>query len=207
MKRRFWGLNYINMAAALMFAGIGLYLGRPGIVVISLAIFFLGVWTRRSFRKLASHDLVFWSNFIKEHPELKKEKYISWHYGTNEKECTEWTEKVRKGHITGASYFVPAFPYESNPQPEVGEYSVVLDWNNKPACIINTVDIEMVPYKDITLEQVSLEGYNSVEEWKRVHRAKYEDICEKLRIEFNEEMPILFERFKLLYDADCLGGD
>ncbi|HHX36566.1 MAG TPA: hypothetical protein GX717_01125, partial [Clostridiaceae bacterium] len=85
MKRRFWGLNYINMAAALMFAGIGLYLGRPGIVVISLAIFFLGVWTRRSFRKLASPDLVFWSNFIKEHPELKKEKYISWHYGTNEK--------------------------------------------------------------------------------------------------------------------------
>ncbi|MFA5531856.1 MAG: ASCH domain-containing protein [Thiohalomonadaceae bacterium] len=202
MKRKFWGLNYINMVAALMFAGIGVYLGRPGIVVISLAIFGLGLWTKKSFRKLASPDLALWYRFTKEHPELKKEKYITWHYGTNESDCTEWTEKVRKGEITGVSYFVPAFPHESNPQPKAGEYSIILDWSNKPTCIIKTVGTEMVPYKDITPEYVLLEGYNSVEKWQRVHAAKYADICEKLNIVFNEEMPILFEHFQLLYDVN-----
>ncbi len=202
MKRGFWGMNYINMAAAIMFAGIGLYLGRPVIVVISLAILGLGLWTKRGFARLAARDRVLWRRFIKEHPNLKKEKYITWHYGKNEKDCNKWAEKVMKGEITGVSYFAPAFPYESNPEPKSGEYSMLLDWSNNPVCILQTISVERIPYQDVTLEHVGIEGFGDIESWRSTQLPEYMSICKELQMDFDEGMPILFEHFKVVYEAE-----
>lgn len=197
---KIWGLNYINMLAAITFCAIGIYLGRPVIVIVSLSIIALGIWSRSKISYISSPELIMWNKYIKAHPDLKREKYITWHYGRDEESCEKWLKKVREKKIFGASYFAAAFPYESNPAPVKGQYSILLDWWGKPQLIIQTVSTESVPLKIITAELVKMEGFNDIVQWKKVHVDEYKNIARKIDVDFSDELPIMFERFQVVYD-------
>jgi uncharacterized protein YhfF len=188
------------MIAAIMFSAIGLYLNRPVIVIISLLLLALGIWSRRKLRFMSSPELVMWEKSVKENPEVKKEKFIQWHYGKDEKTCQEWLKEVQEKKICGASYFAAAFPNESNPPPQRGQYSILLDWWGNPQLIIQTVGTETVSFRDVTPELVQLEGFSDREQWVKIRLKEYKDIAKKLGIPFSEELPIMFETFQVVFN-------
>lgn len=200
MKTKIWGLNYINMAVAIMFALIGIYMQRPAIVIISISIFLLGLWSRKRLRHLLSPVDTIWKKYISSNPEAKKAKYTSWHFGTNEKVCEDWLGKLKRGEIKGASYFAAAFSQGDILSPKPGDYSVVLDWWGKPQAIIKTTSVETVFMKDITSVLTELEDYSDVHLWKKEKQKEYERISEGIGVPFSEEIPILFERFELVFE-------
>lgn len=190
------------MAVALLFAAIGIYTRRPFIASISLGLFALGIWAKKSSNKFNNPEKVFWNEFIKKNPLFKRRTHISWYYGKNELESIDWIKNVRKRIITGVSYFEPAFPYESNPKPRVGDCSIIKDWRNNPQCIIETIGVETVAFKDVTNQHISLEGCESLAEWKQLHKEEYQEICKNINLVFSEEHPVLFECFQLIYDKE-----
>lgn len=48
--------------------------------------------------------------------------------------------------------------HDSGVIPKVGDYSIITDWDGKAQCIIQTTQMDIVPYKDVTEEFARWEG-------------------------------------------------
>ena len=51
-----------------------------------------------------------------------------------------------------------AYSIDREPLPLSGEYSVVLDYNGEPSCIIRTENVAVLPFADVSWELASREG-------------------------------------------------
>lgn len=84
--------------------------------------------------------------------------------------------------------------YDKNNLPLVGEKSIILYDNGKPACIIQTVSYKILKFGDIDETLSILEGEGNYMQWKLNH----ERIFKKYDSTFNDETLVVFERFKLI---------
>ena len=93
--------------------------------------------------------------------------------------------------------------YESGEEqmPAIGHLQVVVDWNGKPICIIETDSVEMCKYSDVTAEFAYAEGEGdrSLEWWQKTHWDYFAKECEELSIRPNESMMLVLERFHVVY--------
>ena len=199
--KKLWGMNYINMAAAVMFAVLGLIMGRPVIFGLSIALFALGLWSRKQWTKFASPESVLWQKYIAAHPENKKRRYLAWHYGTDKQTADRWARFVRDGRIQGAAYCAWAFEFDHTQEPKTDDYSVILDWDGNAVCIVKTVRVETVPFDQVTDGLARLEGSRNTLEWREEKGAQYKAICARIGLEFSESLPVLFERYEVVFKA------
>lgn len=66
---------------------------------------------------------------------------------------------------------------------EKGSYSIVTDWEGVPKCVIETTNVRILPFKDITYDICKLEGEDdSLESWRIAVMARHKKhACENLR--------------------------
>lgn len=80
--------------------------------------------------------------------------------------------------------------------PRKGAYTVIADWYGIPCCVIKTVRAQVIRFNEITIEQVLKMGEDTtIEDWLERHR----DFFKKTGVDFSEDMPIVFEEFRLEY--------
>ncbi len=80
--------------------------------------------------------------------------------------------------------------------PKKGAYTVIADWYGIPCCVIKTVRAQMIRFNEVTIEQVLKMGEDtSIEDWLERHR----DFFKKTGADFSEDMPIVYEEFRLEY--------
>lgn len=84
--------------------------------------------------------------------------------------------------------------YDKNDLPLIGEKSIILYDNGKPACIIEIVDYKILKFGDIDKSLSSLEGEGSHTQWKLNH----ERIFKRYDSTFDDETLVVFEKFKLI---------
>mgnify|MGYP004503768845 FL=1 len=84
--------------------------------------------------------------------------------------------------------------------PVEDSYTIITH-KSKPACILKTLKVETVKFKD--LNSKNLEGElkdNDIDKWKSDNIGIFETECrEALRV-FNPEVPIVIENFELVYN-------
>ena len=84
--------------------------------------------------------------------------------------------------------------------PEKGSYSIVTDWEGVPKCVIETTNVRILPFKDVTYDICKLEGEDdSLESWRKGHISFFKEEGKKSGYEFSEEMPVVFEEFEVVY--------
>lgn len=143
-----------------------------------------------------------WRNFIQENPENKiKETPISFYFCDNKKDADECAELVVNGIKRATATSLWWFEENNEPLPKVGDQYIVTDWNGNAKAVIETTKIDKVPYNEITPEfaEIEGEGDKSLEYWKRVHKDYYTREMKPYNEEFNENMIIVCEQFKLIY--------
>ena len=64
--------------------------------------------------------------------------------------------------------------------------SIVTDWEGIPKCVIETTNVMIIPFKEITFDICKLEGEDSRE-------------GKELGYTFTEDMPVIFENFKMVF--------
>lgn len=197
--KRFWGLNYINMGVGVLFAILGLYLERYVIVALSCIIVAIGIWMKLRSEALCYPEKRMWKNYISQYPDEKKSKYTAWHYGNDEKTANVWADKVKNSEITAVSYCTASFSHENFQVPDAGEYSIILDWQNQPVCIIRTKGTSICAFHEVDDQMARKEGFLDQVQWQAVHRKIFKKICESLRKTFTEEQTVLFEQFEVVY--------
>ncbi len=80
----------------------------------------------------------------------------------------------------------------SKPQP--GGYSIILNGDNRPVCVIRTTGLFLTRFDRVTPEMAMLEGEGdlSLDHWKQEHQRFFQR-----EGTFHPEMELVFETFQL----------
>ena len=124
--------------------------------------------------------------------------YLAWQYGCAQDKLAQLTLQGTKT-ATASSY--PVYKAENEPVPSVGDYSIILDSQNQAVCIIQTTQIDIVPFYQVDEEQAYLEGEGdrTLTYWREVHRTFFESEMQSIHQKFTEDMLVVCERFKIVY--------
>ncbi len=133
-----------------------------------------------------------------------REQYIkidSYYFCADEENANICAELVLKGEKRATASLLWGYEHENELLPEVGQLIVVTNWDKVPQCIIETTSVETKKFNEVSPEFAFEEGEGdkSLEFWRKVHWKFFSDECEHLGRKPNQEMPIILERFKVVY--------
>ena len=99
--------------------------------------------------------------------------FEAWAFGADDMPelATELGLLVRDGPKRATTSKLSSFEEDGEPVPEVGGYSVILDGDGEPVCIIRTTRIDIVPFGQVDEEfaWVEGEGDRSLKYWREAH--------------------------------------
>ena len=127
--------------------------------------------------------------------------YESFHFDDNERDANALGDLVLKGKKRATAGLFWTYETNNKPIPRVGDLSVVTNWPQEPLCIIETTQVEIVPYEEVSeaFAAVEGEGDGSLRYWREVHWLYFSRECQRLGKELSLRMPIICERFKVVY--------
>lgn len=146
----------------------------------------------------------YWQSFIRTLSQERgklPDRYQAWGFGNTPEMADELGDLVRRGIKTATAALMWSFEEALEPYPEVGEYSVILDGQGHPICIIQSTELVVVPFDEVDEEQAYLEGEGdrSIDYWREVHWKFFSEECRKIDREPHEQMPVMCEKFRLVY--------
>jgi uncharacterized protein YhfF len=146
----------------------------------------------------------FWHSFLATLPspqERESAKYQAWAFGNTPELADRLGELVRRGVKTATAALEWVFDEGKEPRPAVGDYSIILDGRGQPLCIIQTTELRSVPFSEVDPEHAFLEGEGdrSLAYWAEAHWSYFKEECRSLGRTPDERMPIVCERFRLVY--------
>ncbi|GAB1420857.1 ASCH domain-containing protein [Anaerolineales bacterium] len=146
----------------------------------------------------------FWQEYLStlapDHPHHHM-TYEAWAFGDTKRMANVLGLLVRDGPKRATTASLWACEVENFPLPEVGDLSIVLDGQGDPLCIIECREILIKPFNEVDAEFAfdEGEGDRSLAYWQEAHRDFFMRSLPVLGLEFAEDMPVVCERFELLY--------
>jgi uncharacterized protein YhfF len=148
--------------------------------------------------------LKFWQKYLEtllENQRAVLQMPEAWGFGYGEKMADELGGLVIKGIKTATCSLFWDYEAGNETLPEVGGLSIILNGRGEPLCIIETTSIIFNPYNavDAQFAYDEGEGDRSLEYWRKVHWHFFERTCAEIGKQLSEEMPLVCERFKVIY--------
>ncbi len=139
----------------------------------------------------------YFEGFLKKNQLALDTPYTAWYFG-NEEMADELLALVQKGIKQGTTSYFELYEVENEALPQVGEYSVVLDKNEKPGAVIQTKVVEILPYRQISAAHAYLEGEGdkSLTYWQNAHWDFFTKEGKELGKTFQEDSLVVYEIFE-----------
>ena len=108
---------------------------------------------------------------------------------------------VLTGQKTATASAWPVYAVEEEPVPQAGDYSVILDSHDEAVCIIQTTQVQILPFLQVPAEHAWKEGEGdrSLAYWREVHEEFFIGEMEEAGLTFTEEMPVVCEEFEVVF--------
>lgn len=125
-------------------------------------------------------------------------RYDAWCFGSDPNELAALTKSGIK--TATASLFI-FYELENEPLPQVGNYSVILNDNEEAVCIIQTTEVDVLPFSQVSEEHAYKEGEGdrSLAYWRKSHEAFFKQELAEIQHEFDEDLLIVCETFEVVY--------
>ena len=90
---------------------------------------------------------------------------------------------------------------KNKPIPKAGDLSVITNWEREPLGVIETTQVDVVPFDEVDEAFAAAEGEGDglLHYWRDVHWAYFSRGCAAIGREPSLSMPVICERFRLLY--------
>ncbi len=122
-------------------------------------------------------------------------------FGDSQMLSDELLALVRAGVKTATCGALRDYPEDSEDMPKPGRRDIALEWDDRPALVIETMDVSIHRFCDVTEDFAMAEGENdSLEGWRDGHRRYFER-----NGGFDPEMELVCERFRLVEDLAAKG--
>ena len=153
-------------------------------------------------RKYSQESIdMFWNRFLKESNRIETTKYLDvFHFELTKKWANELLRLVLIGQKKATSSSLWGYEIEGENIPKVGDLSIVTDWEGVPRCVIETVDVTVIPFSDMTYDICKREGEDdTLDSWHVGHIRYFKEEGNELGYEFSDDMPVVFEDFEVVY--------
>ncbi len=145
-----------------------------------------------------------WNEFVElrsNEEDLTNSRYQSWHFCNNEEDANELAQLVIDGTKRGTASLHLLYEIEKTSLPKVGDYNIITNWYGDAQCIIQGINVHVLPFSEITEELAYIEGEGdkTLDYWRRAHLKFFKEEAESIGLVFNEDMLIVFEEFRKVY--------
>lgn len=91
----------------------------------------------------------------------------------------------------------------NQPDPQVGDPIILIDFNGKPRLLVRLMRIHTVPFGEITADDIAIDGspVRSLDIWRPLHTQYWNAMLLPFELEVSDDMPVLVEAFELLEAA------
>ena len=146
----------------------------------------------------------YWEQFLASlspHPPYRTKTYVAEAWGDGPALADELGALIVQGTKTATCSALWEWEAEGNPIPQPGLITVVLDGRGKPLCIVETVEVSIRKYNEVDADFARSEGEGdlSLNYWREAHRNFFSRTLPKVGKEFSEDMPLVCERFRMIY--------
>lgn len=146
----------------------------------------------------------YWDGFLASLPAdspYRKSSYVAEGWGDSPELADELGALIVQGTKTATCSAVWEWEIEENPIPEAGLITVALDGGGQPLCIVETVEVTVRKYNQVDTDFARDEGEGdlSLDYWREAHRSYFSRVLRKIGRGFSEEMPLVCERFRVIY--------
>jgi uncharacterized protein YhfF len=151
---------------------------------------------------IPSRVLPFWKAFaLTQAADPTARFFEAFHFDDNEPSADELANLVLTGTKRATAGLVWSFENAAMPLPKVGDLSVVTNWAGTPMCVIETQRVDILPFEEVSAEFAATEGEGdgSLQYWQQAHRAYFERECQRIGREPSARMPVVCERFAVIY--------
>ena len=146
----------------------------------------------------------YWQKILSSLPEnspYHAKSYVAEGWGDGPEMADELGALIAAGTKTATCSSLWEWEAESETPPETGAVTIVLDGSERPLCIVETIEVTIRKYNEVDAEFARQEGEGdlSLNYWREAHRTFFSRSLPKIGKEFSEEMPLVCERFRLIY--------
>lgn len=143
----------------------------------------------------------FWQDFLTAQNLPDSTPYKAWSFGSNAKMADELLALVIAGDKQATASYYDSYIAASEPLPQAGEYSVLLDGRDEPRAVILTKHVEMVPFNRVSQAHAYLEGEGdqTLEYWLDVHRNFFSAEAKTYGLKYFDTSLVVFEIFACIY--------
>lgn len=144
----------------------------------------------------------FWDAFCAEVGEDRSDLFFeAFHFDDNEASANALAKLVLEGRKRATAGLFWSYEDAGGEPPKPGALSVVTCWDGTPVCVIETLQVEVLPFKQVGAEFAAAEGEGdgSLEYWRRVHWAYLSRACARVGRRPSQVMPVACERFRVVY--------
>ncbi|GIK37882.1 MAG: ASCH domain-containing protein [Chloroflexota bacterium] len=135
---------------------------------------------------------------------VRAERYMVERFGDSAEMADELGSLVVQGIKTATCSSLWEWQAEGNPLPEAGLKTIVLNGWGEPWCIIETVEIMIRPFNEVDAQFAYEEGEGdrSLAYWREAHRRFFSRSLPRIGRSFDETMPLVCERFRVIYRGE-----
>lgn len=154
--------------------------------------------------KSYSKTEAFWQQYLDSLPhanEAAQRFYEVFCIGSSEEGADEGAELIQRGVKTATSSLLWEHQATNKPLPEVGSLSIVTDGRGHPVCVIETISVEIKGFAEVDASFAYDYGEwdRTLEGWRAHCWAYYAEQCRALGREPSQDMPLVCERFRVVY--------
>lgn len=123
--------------------------------------------------------------------------YEAFHFDDNERDANALASLVLAGTKRATAGLLWSFETARKPLPKPGALSVVTNWHCEPLCVIETTNVAIVPFDEVTERFAATEGEGdkTLRHWRRVHWRYLGRECKRIGKEPSLRMPVVCEEF------------
>lgn len=148
----------------------------------------------------------YWNEFLASLPPdspYRNRRYIAEGWGDSPEMANKLGALIAAGRKTATCSALWEWDAEGESIPEAGTITIVLDGDGKPLCIVEAVEVTVRRYNEVEAGFAREEGEGdlSLEYWREAHRRFFTRTLPKIGRKFSQDMPLVCERFRLIYKS------
>ena len=127
--------------------------------------------------------------------------YEVFHFCDNEQDANALAALVLSRQKRATAGLLWTHESSNEPLPTIGALSVVTDWQGTPVCVIETTQVEVVPFDRVSSEFAAIEGEGdgSLSYWRDAHWRYFGRECQRIGKEPSLQMFVVCEQFRVVY--------
>ena len=143
----------------------------------------------------------FWRTFCTRHgidPGTRRDVFA---FGDDPAMQDELLELILHGPKRATAGLVLEHELAGDPLPVAGAFSVVLDGAGRPRAVIRTTAVDIRPFSEVDAAFAWDEGEDdrTLASWREGHWRYFTRACARLGRTFSEDLPVVLERFTLVW--------